>query len=304
MPFPLLAAAGAIGPSLLKGIGSFFGGKSKQKQEDAAYKNAVSDWQGMGYGNLAGKFDPTSTIGQFMQGQGPGAANPVMRSQGSSNMFSNTDSNFYQKSNPFVTGEYKGLEGLLKGSIEGRLRTGSDAGRMEAQAVRNANRTFKNIGASVENRAAAMGGFGPSAGAASAALEGQRGATISDLLSQVPDRVRANQGQDLGMLQGLIESFGKGTETQGQSSSRTRGGSSSDSSSFQEGGLNPADMFRLQYEMDHMAAKPGMQNKAGRGTGLLSGLFNSGGDMMQTYQAMGRPGVRMPDISHLLGRPL
>lgn len=136
----------------------------------------------------------------------------VLESGGSSS------TNTYQKSNPFITEDYKPLEGMMRGILENRLSRGSSLPPgYEANAIRTANASFDGARAAASNLAARKGLSAQQLFATATPFEAQRAGKIADIRANTPLLERQMLNEDLGAASGAISNFGKGTESRTRS---------------------------------------------------------------------------------------
>lgn len=129
-----------------------------------------------------------------------------------------------QRTNPFITENYKPLEGMMRGIMENRLARGSSLPQgYEANAIRNANSAFQGAAAAANNAAARRGLSGQQAFATASPFNSARAGQIADIRANTPLLERQMSNEDIGISKGLTESFGKGsvtkTDTRGWSES-------------------------------------------------------------------------------------
>lgn len=195
----------------------------------------------------------------------------------SNNLFNNTSLTRNQqhnqfKSNPFITGEYKGMGDLLRQGMMRRLQSGSalPAG-FEAQQLQKINSGFDAAKVAAENRMAETGQTG---GPASAAVAEQgelaRAAAGNDLRTQIPMLERQLSNEDMNMASLLMDRFGKGQE----GTSDTTGVSQTDASgqSRTVGGGTSSGTSSTTGTNDSVGTGVGPQPQSGNIFDLLGGL--------------------------------
>ena len=134
------------------------------------------------------------------------------------------------RNNPFVTAEYKAMEGRLKDLINGRLNAPETVTQAEKAAqIRNINAASAGALASIRN----LAGHGISAqqiAAAGAPVQVGRAGAIGNYLATLPDIERNRRNQDLQLGQGLVGQFGLGQEGTSHGVSTTNSNQSTASS--------------------------------------------------------------------------
>ena len=137
---------------------------------------------------------------------------------------------------PEVLPEYKKLEGMWKGIVEGRLArpTALPPGTVERQ-VSAINTSYSGADAAARNAAASRGLSGEQALALQTPLQHDRAGKIADLVASVPAQERAYQNEDVQLATAIAQVFGLGQRTTGTTTSNT--------TSRQSGSVtNPADI--------------------------------------------------------------
>lgn len=266
-----MPAAIPLGAAAISAIGSIAASRSAnnaqaRSQNDAwrrqqQYANALTPEA------LLSRFGADSPIGKWMQSSDPA----VQRSE--------TSSTTHTKTNPFITGEYKGLHGLTKGLVESRLKEGGSlpAG-YESMGLRAINRAFADPSAATANAGLSRGDFGAGTGAAGQMMDVDRRGKIADFLTSVPMQARANQTEDIGLANQMTEMFGKGMEQ----TSRTN----SFGSSWTEGDLSPGQQFLLNAYLQSRAALaggPGQAQQPGAGSVIGPLMGGMGNALMMAY---------------------
>ena len=128
---------------------------------------------------------------------------------------------------PVITPEYKKLEGMFRGLMEGRLARPSalPPGYAE-QGARNINRSYAGGEAALRNVAARRGLSAEQTFGAGMPIQSARAGKISDFLVDVPLKERELQTQDITLAGQLAQMFGLGSQTNSTTQGRTSGTSS------------------------------------------------------------------------------
>ncbi len=123
-----------------------------------------------------------------------------------------------QKTSPFITKQYKELEGLFRGILTGRLRGGSalPEGYVGA-AARGTNEAYQGARVAAQNLAARRGLSGEQAVSVAEPIEIARAGKIADVANQIPLLERELQTGDINLAASLANQFGKGTSMTGTS---------------------------------------------------------------------------------------
>ncbi len=166
---------------------------------------------------------------------GPQTTTNSSSGRSSSNTVTNMNSSTKSSTKPVVTAEYKKLEGMFRGLLEGRLARPSalPIGYAE-RGARTINDTYKGATSAARNMAARRGLSGEATFGLAMPSETARAGKIADFLVDVPLKERALQTEDIQLAGQLAQIFGLGSETlsntTGSSTSKTTGSSSSNSS--------------------------------------------------------------------------
>jgi hypothetical protein len=264
---PVLGGLGSL-------FGSIFGAKKQNQQANQQYQDTrrqIADYEGK-YG------DWQKMLAGYFQG-GPGQAGLFGPQQSTSTTTGTSSSNESFRNNPFVTGEYLPLAGMLRKTYEDRLTRGSSlpAGYAASQA-REINASYAPQAAQEAN-ALARRGVSASSTFGSPAANARRGAQL-DLAAKLPMLARDLQNQDLQAAQSLTAEFGKGQEG-------TRRSTSTQSSTGTQ--ISPANLAAIMQYFGMLApptptiiGQPQQQNTLGGipaalQTALsLSSLFKGG----------------------------
>ena len=284
MPFPLALPLIAGGASLLSGL---FGNRAKSNQaKDQAnlYNNWLKQYMGTGQ-NLFGQaqaggwnpFGPqTSTSTGTTSSQG-----------GGSQSYSNR---------PVITGEYQGIDQLMRGIMTGRLSNPSSlpAGYASNQA-RAINQSYEGADAAARNMAASRGLSGEQAYAVASPANRARAGALADMRGNIPLLERQMQNEDIQMAQALQAAFGRGEAGQSQSSTWNTG----QTSGSQTNPFGADDLAMLMKVL----APPSPQQSAQTGTsGVATGLDSLGGllGFLMSQQGQGgqQPNAAMQGLYH------
>ncbi len=121
-----------------------------------------------------------------------------------------------QRTSPFITKQYKDLEGLFRGILTGRLRGGSalPEGYVGA-AARGTNEAYQGARVAAQNLAARRGLSGEQALSIGEPIEIARAGKIADVANQIPLLERQLQTEDINLAANLASQFGKGTSMTG-----------------------------------------------------------------------------------------
>jgi hypothetical protein len=171
---------------------------------------------------------------------------------------------------PFLTNGSGGLGELMRGTIENRLKSGSGlpAG-YEQQGIRAVNDSMAGVNTSIQDKLSSAGILGgPGEAALTAIAENARGGKIADFRSSLPLVQRQLQNEDLNLASMLTNMFGKGTRTQGTSTTRGYQNSLTNTSgsnrSVQSGGVPPGLLARVN--------QPYVPRPQGVGEGLFASM--------------------------------
>jgi hypothetical protein len=127
---------------------------------------------------------------------------------------------------PVITPEYKKLEGMFRGLLEGRLaRPSSLPPGYAERGVKDINASYAGAEASLRNVAARRGLSGEQTFGAGMPIASARAKGIGDFMVDVPLKERELQTQDISLASQLAQAFGLGSDT--NTNSNTSGRSSS-----------------------------------------------------------------------------
>ena len=268
-----LLPAIAGGASLVSGL---LGNKAKNDQAKEQAK-LYNDWlkQYMGTGqNLM-----SQATGQGWNPYGPQTSTHTgTTSSSGGGSFSNK---------PTITGEYQGIDALMRGIMTGRLGNPSSlpAG-YASNRTRAINQSYEGADAAARNMAARRGLSGEQSYAIASPANRARAGDIADMRGEIPLLERQMQNEDVQLAANLQKMFGTGQE-----------GTSSQWSSGQSSGsqTNPFSASDLAMLMK-VLAPPSPQQGAQTGTsGLATGMDSLGGLMGFLAAQQGRGGGQQPN---------
>lgn len=257
MGFLIPAIAG--GASLLSSI---FGNRAKQNQANEQanlYNNWLKQYMGTGQNLMQG------AMGQGWNPYGPqtSTSTGTTSSQGGgSQSYSNR---------PVITGEYQGIDALMRGIMTGRLSNPSSlpAGYASNQA-RAINESYEGADAAARNMAASRGLSGEQAYAIASPANRARAGALADMRGNIPLLERQMQNEDINIARGLQQAFGTGQQGQSTSSTWNQGSSSGSQT-------NPFSASDLSALMNVLAPKAPMQSGQTGTSGVATGLDSLGG---------------------------
>jgi len=259
MGWILPAIAG--GASLFSNI---FGNKAKQNQSNESAK-LYNDWlkQYMGTGQ---------NLMQGAMGQGWNPFGP--QTSTSSGTSSSTGGGSQSYSNmPVITGQYQGIDELMRGIMTGRLQNPSSLPAGYAStAARGINESYAGADAAARNMAARRGLSPEQSYAVATPANSARAGALADMRAQLPLLERQMQNEDIGIAQGLQSAFGRGEKGQSQSSTWNQG----QTSGSQTNPFSASDLSALMKIMVPPSPQQGTQTgTSGVATGLdsLGALF-------------------------------
>jgi hypothetical protein len=120
----------------------------------------------------------------------------------------------YEKSNPFITEEYKGLDDMVRGVLSNRLSRGSSLPPgYEANAIRAVNEASRGASTAAQNVAARHGLSGQQAFAMASPAESARAGKIADIRGNTPLLERQMMNEDIGIEGDRQKAFGTGSES-------------------------------------------------------------------------------------------
>ena len=275
MGFVLPAIMG--GASLLSGI---FGNRAKNKQaQDQAnlYNNWLKQYMGTGQNLMKG------AMGQGWNPFGPQTSTSMGTTSsqgGGSQSYSNR---------PVITGEYQGIDELMRGIMTGRLSNPSSlpAGYASNQA-RAINQSYEGADAAARNMAASRGLSGEQAYAIASPANRARAGALADMRGNIPLLERQMQNEDIQMAQALQAAFGRGESGQSTSSTWNTG----QQSGTQTNPFSASDLSALMKVL----MPPSPQQSAQTGTsGVATGLDSLGGLLGFLMSQQGQGGQQQPN---------
>ena len=214
---------------------------------------------------------------------GPQTTTSNSSGRSSSTSVTNSSSSTKSSQKPVVTAEYKKLEGMFRGLLEGRLARPSalPSGYAE-RGVRTVNDTYRGSTAAARNMAARRGLSGEATFGLAMPSETARAGKIADFLVDVPLKERALQTEDIQLAAQLAQIFGLGSEmmsnTTGTSTTKSSGTSSMSGSNTSPPNLGALANFLLPPGPQ----QSGQSGQSALGTGaagisqLLAWLYQQG----------------------------
>jgi hypothetical protein len=248
----------------LGALGSFLNGRSQANQQ-SSQANLYNDWL-KNYQNT----------GQSLYGQAQAAGwNPYgpQTSTHQSNGMSSSQGQSSYSNRPVITGEYQGIDNLMRGIMTGRLSGGSSlpAGYAE-NAIRGINESFEGADQAARNMAARRGLSGEQSYAVASPANRARAGKIADLRGSLPLLEREMQNQDIGIASGLQSAFGRGEAGQSRTSqSGTTSSMGSNTNPFSAGDLS---------QIMNVLMPPGPQQTTQTGFSPLGSGISSLGSLM------------------------
>jgi hypothetical protein len=270
MGWILPAIAG--GTSLLS---SLFGNKAKQNQANEQSK-LYNDWlkQYMGTGQ---------SLMQGAMGQG---WNPFGAQTSTSTGTTSSSGGGRQSTTPTITGNYQGIDELMRNIMQGRLSNPSSlpAG-YASNAARAINQSYEGADQAARNMAASRGLSGEQSYAVASPSNRARAGDLADMRGNLPLLERQMQNEDVNLAASLQNMFGKGQDT---TSSQWSSGQSSGS---QTNPFSASDLSALMKIMVPPSPQQGTQTGT---SGVASGL-DSLGALMGYLAAQQKSGQQQPN---------
>jgi hypothetical protein len=262
MPLPLLPIL-AGGASLLSGL---FGNRAKNnqaKEQANLYNNWLKQYMGTGQNLMA-------------QAQA-GGWNPFGPQTSTSQSTTSSSGGGHQSTTPTITGNYQGIDALMRNIMTGRLGSPSSlpAG-YASNRTRAINQSYEGADQAARNMAASRGLSGEQAYAVASPSNRARAGDIADMRGEIPLLERQMQNEDVQLAANLQKMFGTGQDT---TSSQWSSGQSSGS---QTNPFSADDLSALMRIMVPPSPQQGTQTGTSNvATGLdsLAGLL---GDLMFT----------------------
>lgn len=260
MPAPLVAAAPWIAAALASVASKYFGNKAESnKAKDSAnlYNNWMKQYQ---------------QTGQGLYGQAQaGGWNPFGPKTSTSSGTSSSQGGSSYSNMPVITGNYQGIDELMRGIMTGRLSNPSSLPAGYAStAARGINESYAGADAAARNMAARRGLSGEQAYAVATPANSARAGALADMRANMPLLERQMRNEDIGIASGLQSAFGRGE--QGQSSTWQNGQTSGESTT-------PFSASDLQSLMS-VLMPPGPQQTTQTGTSAVSGGLDSLGALL------------------------
>ncbi len=265
MPLPALALP--IAGTALKGIFDYFGGKKKNDAEQEA-RQLYNDF-------LEGRAGNVEDIIARLQAQGMDPFGPQTTTQtGSTSQTGQSSARFSQATAPTITPEYKELEELFRGIMEGRLAgpTSSIPEGYVGAVARSANEGAQAARVAAANFAASRGLSGEQALSIAEPIEMARVGRIQDAAADLPLLGRRLQSEDIGLAAALTGQFGKGSQTSGRSSTTSSSLGTSESALTRPPDINSLLSF-LTPPSPQAGMNTGFSPIASAGSGLLDALM-------------------------------
>jgi hypothetical protein len=255
MGFLIPAIAG--GASLLSSI---FGNKAKQNQANESanlYNNWLKQYMGTGQNLMANA-----------QAQG---WNPYGPQTSTSQGTTSSSGGGSQSMTPTITGNYQGIDSLMRNIMQGRLGNPSSlpAGYASNQA-RAINQSYEGADQAARNMAASRGLSGEQSYAIASPANRARAGALADMRGNLPLLERQMQNEDVQLAANLQKMFGTGQDT---TSSQWSSGQSSGS---QTNPFSASDLSALMKIMVPPSPQQGTQTGT---SGLATGLDSIGGLM-------------------------
>jgi len=283
MPLPALALPLlAGGASFLSGL---FGNRAKNnqaKEQANLYNNWLKQYQATGQGLFsqaqAGGWNPFGPQTSTSQGT-------TSSRGGGSQSYSNR---------PVITGEYQGIDALMRNIMTGRLSNPSSlpAGYASNQA-RAINQSYEGADQAARNMAASRGLSGEQSYAVASPANRARAGALADMRGNLPLLERQMQNEDIQMAQALQAAFGRGEAGQSQSSTWNEG----QTSGSQTNPFGASDLAALFSILKPPAPQQGSQTGT---SGVATGLDSLGALMgfLASQQGQGgqQPNAQMQGL--------
>lgn len=148
---------------------------------------------------------------------------------GGSSSSSTSTTNYNKSITPFILPEYAGLMGELRKQMETRLRGNGLPEGFEEYGLRQISDTYRGGEQAVTNQLIGRGLLGSPAEATAFAQQFAlpRLGEMSGFRANLPLQERQFKNEDWGMIQALLDAFGKGQNERGSSTTNTSSSSSS-----------------------------------------------------------------------------
>ena len=195
-----LIPAIAGGASLLSGL---FGNKAKQNQANEQanlYNNWLKQYMGTGQNLMQGAM-----------GQG---WNPFGPQTSTSYGTTSSSGGGHSSMTPTITGNYQGIDALMRNIMQGRLSSPSSlpAGYASNQA-RAINQSYEGADQAARNMAASRGLSGEQSYAIASPANRARAGALADMRGNIPLLERQMQNEDVQLAANLQKMFGTGQDT-------------------------------------------------------------------------------------------
>ena len=247
-----LIPAIAGGASLISGI---YGNKAKNnqaKEQANLYNNWLKQYMG---------------TGQSLMGQAQaGGWNPFGPQTSTSQGTTSSSGGGHSSTTPTITGNYQGIDALMRNIMQGRLGSPSSlpAGYASNQA-RAINQSYEGADQAARNMAASRGLSGEQSYAVASPANRARAGALADMRGNIPLLERQMQNEDVQLAANLQKMFGTGQDT---TSSQWSSGQSSGS---QTNPFSASDLSALKRIMVPPSPQQGSQTgTSGVATGLDS----------------------------------
>ena len=182
---------------------------------------------------------------------------------------------------PEILGNYAGMEGKLRGLVEGRLGKGSPVSDGEiATQLKNINRANAGAEAAVKNVIGSRGLGRAQAGAALTPMQIARTSQITNFLGGIPEIERQRNMENEQQAADLIGKFGTGQRSNMTSNTRSNTSGFSNSQGSQTGGPNIGALMAL-----NMPSGPGQTLDTGQSMfgNVLGGAADLGANIYNYY---------------------
>jgi len=266
----------AGGVSLASGLLGNKAKKDQAKEQAALYNNWLKQYMGTGQNLMQG------AMGQGWNPFGP----QTSTSTGTSSSQGGGSQSYSNK--PVITGEYQGIDELMRGIMTGRLSNPSSlpAGYASNQA-RAINQSYAGADQAARNMAASRGLSGEQTYAVASPANSARAGALADMRGNLPLLERQMQNEDIQMSQALQAAFGRGEQGQSQSSTWNTG----QTSGSQTNPFSASDLAMLMKVL----APPSPQQGSQTGTsGLATGMDSLGGLLGYLASQQGNKGGGQP----------
>lgn len=114
---------------------------------------------------------------------------------------------------PYITPEYADIAGMTKNLVSQRLQHPGLPPGFETTGIKDINRSFAGVNDAVSAALAQRGITGPAAAAGLRGTETTRGSALSDFLTTLPLRQRAEENNTIGIANDLVSRYGVGQKS-------------------------------------------------------------------------------------------